>query len=82
MFYLQQYLRNVDVSNWDTSKVTNMSNMFNHCQRLPSLDVSNWDTSSVTYMVTMFADCPGLKTIYASDSFVTSQVTSSVNMFA
>lgn len=31
----------VDVSNWDTSKVTNMSNMFSGCYKLATIDVSN-----------------------------------------
>ena len=44
----------LDVSNWDTSNVTNMSNMFSWCAYLTSIDVSKWNTSNVTDMTYMF----------------------------
>jgi len=40
------------ISEWDTSSVTNMSNMFHHS--IFDLDISEWDTSSVTDMEGMF----------------------------
>ena len=70
----------LDVSNFDTSKVTDMSNMFSS-SKAPTLDVSNFDTSKVTDMSYMFDSSKNLKTIYASDKFVTTKVTSSTNMF-
>ena len=51
---------NGDLSNWDTSKVTNMEYMF-HCNKYKGKDckfngdLSNWDTSKVTNMAYMFA---------------------------
>ena len=60
----------------DTSKVTNMSNMFYNCSSLktfPSLD-----TSKVTSMSSMFNSCSSLTTIPSLD---TSNVTSMLNMF-
>jgi len=39
----------LDVSNFDTSKVTNMYAMFNNSQAT-ALDVSNFNTSNVTDM--------------------------------
>ena len=42
-----------DVSNWDTSKVTDMEDMFSGVVN-GNPDVSNWDTSSVTDMQSMF----------------------------
>ena len=44
----------LDVSNWDTSNVTNMSYMFSGCTYLTSIDVSKWNTSNVTDMTYMF----------------------------
>ena len=45
------------------------------------LDLSNFDTSKVTNMAQMFANCNNLKTIYASDKFVTTNVTGDNAMF-
>ncbi|MBR7037121.1 BspA family leucine-rich repeat surface protein [bacterium] len=47
-------LKYLDVSNFDTSKVTNMRGVFRNCIYLTSVDVSNWDTSNVTDMSMMF----------------------------
>lgn len=41
--------------NFITSKVTNISDMFNGCKKLTSLDLSGWDTSKITTMNNMFA---------------------------
>ena len=46
-----------DLSNWDTSSVTDMIHMFTDAGRNASsftLNLSNWDTSSVTDMMHMF----------------------------
>ena len=71
---------NLDVSNWDTSQVTNMGNMFNYCTKLTTLDVSNWDTSQVTDMNNMFHYCEKLTALDVSN-FNTSKVTNMENMF-
>ena len=47
-------LTSLDVSNWNTSKVTHMGWMFNTCIGLTSLDLSNFDTSKVNNMINMF----------------------------
>ena len=64
----------------DTSKVTNMSGMFNVCTNLTSLDLSSFDTSKVTNMESMFNECSGLTSLDVS-SFDTSKVTNMNNMF-
>ena len=46
--------KQLDLSEFDTSEVTNMSEMFRCCEKLTSLDLSNFDTSKVTYMICMF----------------------------
>ena len=47
-------LTSLDVSNWDTSNVTNMAGMFRSCFNLTSLNLNSWDTSNVTNMAGMF----------------------------
>ena len=66
----------------NTANVTDMSLMFDHCQKLTSLDLSNFNTEKVTNMEAMFSVCLNLKTIYASDKFITAAVTESQDMFA
>ena len=66
----------------NTANVTNMSFLFDHCQKLTSLDLSNFNTAKVTNMNKMFSNCSNLKTIYASDKFTTAAVTESKNMFS
>ena len=69
-----------DVSRLDTSKFTNMSNMFSDCSSLTTIDVCGFDTSKVTNMSNMFTDCSSLTTIDVS-GFDTSKVTNMSNMF-
>ena len=66
----------------NTENVTDMSFLFDNCQKLTSLDLSNFNTEKVTNMKAMFRICPKLKTIYASDKFITAAVTNSENMFS
>ena len=73
-------LKNLNVSNLDTSQVTNMSNMFYACMGLTSLDLSNFDTSQVTNMSDMFGGCMGLTSLDVS-KWNTSKVTTMANMF-
>ena len=73
-------LKTFNVSNLDTSQVTNMSNMFYACMGLTSLDLSNFDTSKVTNMSDMFGGCMGLTSLDVSN-WNTSQVTNMSNMF-
>ena len=66
----------------NTANVTDMSFLFDNCQKLTSLDLSNFNTEKVTNMKAMFRICPNLKTIYASDKFTTAAVTESEKMFS
>ena len=67
---------------FNTENVTNMRYMFDLCKSLKSLDLTNFNTAKVTNMAGMFQSCYALKTIYASDKFVTDQVTESTCMFS
>ena len=42
--------KDLNVSNLDTSRLTNMGFMFSNCEELSTLDLSKWDTSNVTNM--------------------------------
>ena len=81
MFFMCSSLTSLDVTHFNTEKVTNMRFMFSSCSSLTSLNLTNFNTEKVTDMDDMFSDCQALTTIYASDKFVTNQVTSSDNMF-
>ena len=74
-------LESLNLSSFNTSSVNNMTAMFNACYKLITLDLSHFNTSNVTNMDEMFQNCTGLTTIYVSDNFKTSQVTSSDCMF-
>ena len=86
MFYSrldEQKIRNIlelDLSNFDTSKVTNMYAMFNGMSNLTTLNLSNFDTSKVTKMWAMFSGMSNLTSLNLS-SFNTSQVTDMSWMF-
>lgn len=68
------------IENLNTSKVTTMRSMFEHCDSLTDLDLSNFDTSEVTDMGYMFHGCESLVTLDFS-SFNTSKVTDMTQMF-
>lgn len=74
-------LKQINVSNWDTSNVTNMSNTFSHCELLTSIDVSKWNTSKVTNMEGMFVDCNLLASVDVS-KWNTTKVTDMASMFS
>ena len=70
----------LNLSNFNTSNVTNMSAMFSNCSSLTELDLSNFDTSKVTDMSHMFSDCSSLTELDLSN-FDTSNVTDMCFMF-
>lgn len=81
MFYQCSSLTNLDLSTFNTSKVTDMSDMFFQCSSLTDLDLSKFDTSEVTDMYSMFADCYSLTSIDVS-TFDTRKVTDMSYMFS
>ena len=48
-----QILIKIDIGKWDTSSVTDMSNMFRYANNF-NQDISKWDTLNVTNMKYMF----------------------------
>ena len=79
MFYNCSTLTSLNLSNFNNAKVTTMISMFDGCTKLESLDLSNFNTANVKDMTQMFYNSNALTTIYASDNFVTGQVTTSIN---
>ena len=55
MFYKCNKLLSIDLSNFNTNNVTNMSDMFRNCSSLTSLNLSNFNTNNVTNMSFMFS---------------------------
>lgn len=62
-------LKELNVSSFNTAKVTNMGRMFAYCDSLSELNLSNFNTSAVTAKSRMFEHCISLKTIYSSDTW-------------
>ena len=82
--YYEQEIKNIleiDLSGFDTSKVTTMYDMFAYMSKLTTLNLSHFDTSKVTNMNNMFYHMPALTTINLS-SFDTSNVTDMSGMFS
>ena len=85
MFLQCKVLPSIDLSHFDTSKVTNFQFMFSQCEALTELDLSSFDTSNVTNVNNfsgMFNRCENIETIYVSDKFITPNEEMSCFMFA
>ena len=78
--YIKGKLKSLDLSNFDTSKVTSMISMFENQCELTSLDLSSFDTSNVTNMANMFEDTGNIEFLDLS-SFDTRNVTETYDMF-
>ena len=57
MFYDLHNIIEIDLSNFDGSKVTNMHAMFYNCINLKKIIFGNFNTSSVEYMEQLFMNC-------------------------
>ena len=53
----------LDLSEFNTSEITNMSFMFHSCMNLEHLNLSNFNTNKVTDMCEMFWNCKSLKAL-------------------
>ena len=78
--FMNNTFTNLTFKDVDTSKITNMEQMFDGCTNLASLDVSNFDTSNVTSMMKMFNGCNALTSLNVSN-FDTRNVTDMSGMF-
>ena len=57
MFERCSSLKKLNISNFNTSSVTNMGSMFERCSSLEELILSNFITNNVTNMRSMFFEC-------------------------
>ena len=80
MFFVCPSLTNLNISNFNTENVTDMSSMFYDCRRLTSIDLIGFNTENVTNMAYMFHDCRSLTYLDLS-SFHTINVNDMQGMF-
>jgi prepilin-type N-terminal cleavage/methylation domain-containing protein len=73
-------LKHVDVNNFDTRNVENMSYVFWQSLLLESIDLSNWDTHNVIYLDYAFDDCKKIKEIDLSN-WDTSNLKKAIGIF-
>ena len=77
MFSVCRSLTELNLSNFDTSRVTNMSYMFMMCYGLTELNLSHFDTSVVRNMGMMFYVCSSLTKITAGCDWTTENANTS-----
>jgi surface protein len=63
MFIYCSSLTELDLSNFDTINVTDMSNMFYDCTSLTTLDLSNFNINNEANINYMFYECNSLHTL-------------------
>jgi len=80
MFYKCKELIDLDLSNFDTQNIINMSGMFNKCLGLKKIILKNLKTEKVTDMSWMFNECSSLRDLDLS-SFKTDKVQNMGMMF-
>ena len=79
MFYAMN-VDHLDLTAFDVSNVTNMEYTFGNAYFI-TIDLTGWNTSNVENMKYLFYNSWYITTIYASDSFVTTKVTQSDDLF-
>ena len=80
LFFRYSNVISLNLSNLDTSNVTNMQQMFQRCENLQTLDLSTFDTFNVTSMEAMFSLCGKLEQLNISN-FNTTNVVNMEAMF-
>jgi len=81
MFEFCKNIKEIDLSDFDTSKVVDMSYMFKDCDKLEQLNLSYFSTEKVNNMDYMFYNCNSLNKINLS-FFDTKNVIHMENMFS
>jgi len=67
MFYNCTSLTSLNLSNFDTDNVKDMTGMFYKCSSLSSLNLSNFNTDNVNNMSLMFLECSSLNSLDLSN---------------
>lgn len=83
MFSSTPKLKNINgTKDWDTSRVTDMSSLFEDSGISSINPISNWDVSNVENMQLMFRNTKNLRTVHGLDEkWNTSNVTDMTSMF-
>ena len=71
----------VDLSNFNSTLITNLNNMFKGCSSITNINFSNFITSKVNNMANIFSECSSLRSINVS-SFNTINVENMNSMFS
>ena len=80
MFYGCSSLTSLNLTNFDTTKVTDMNHLFYGCSSLISLDLSSFRTLKVKSISSMFEGCTSLNSLDISN-FNISKITNVDNVF-
>ena len=75
MFNGLENIREIDLSNFDASKVERMDSMFSNCINLEKINFGKINTSSVKLMNNSFSNCKKLTSIDVSDLNTSSVIT-------
>ena len=73
-------LKNINLANLTTKKVSDLTNMFSNCRSLENINLNKFDTSQVIKMNSMFYNCTSLKELDLT-SFNTESCTDFTNIF-
>ena len=74
LFFDNDKIKNLDVSNFNTENVENMEAIFLSCENLEYLDLGNWNTKNVKSMKQLFCGCDNLKEIKGVENLDVSNV--------
>ena len=80
MFEKCENITSLDLNNFNTNLVSDMSYMFYMCIKLHSLNINSFNTSEVTDFKYMFSDCYDLNSIYIN-KFDASKATNMNHLF-
>lgn len=72
----------IDISNWNTTNVVSMNQMFNADKKINSINLNGIDTSRVENMYGMFANCYNLESVNGINELDYSNVTNMKYWFA
>ena len=67
MFGSCKKIKNLDLSSFNTNKVTNMSSMLYECSSLKEINLSSFNTDKVTNMSGMFDEMPTFSKLICKD---------------
>ena len=74
-------LTSLDLSNFDTSKVTDMEFLFNNCISLVSINICNFNTKNTKLFKNMFNNCTSLKYLDFSNLEINTNIQNFTDMF-